>query len=336
MALLALAWGASAQTLRWASQGDPQTMDPDSQNESLTNMVNGQIYERLTNRDAKLAIVPGLATSWAQTGPLTWRFKLRAGVKFHDGTPLTADDVVFSVQRAKEPTSQIAVWANAVGTAKRVDDLTVDFQLATFNPIFLQHIDQLWIMSRKWCEAHKATKPLDFKNKEESFTALHTNGTGPFMLASRQPGIKTVLKRNPNWWNKFEGNLQEVVYTPIATDATRLAALVSGEIDFVLDPAPRDIARLRNTAGVKVIEGPESRLVFIGMDQSRDKLLYGNVRRRQEPLQGRARAPGPLPGHRHRGGEDQADGRPVGAHRRADSVGQCVLRRPGPADPPAA
>lgn len=277
VALLALACGASAQTLRWTSQGDPQTMDPASQNESLTNMVNGQIYERLTSRDAKLAIVPGLATSWTQTGPLSWRFKLRPGVKFHDGTPFTADDVVFSVQRAKEPTSQIAVWANAVGTPKKVDDLTVDFQLSTFNPIFLQHIDQLWIMSRKWCEAHKVTRPLDFKNKEEAYTALNANGTGPYVLASRQPGIKTVLKRNPNWWNKFEGNVQEVVYTPIATDATRLAALVSGEIDFVLDPAPRDVARLRNTPGVKVIEGPENRLVFIGMDQSRDKLLYGNV-----------------------------------------------------------
>ncbi len=275
--LLAWACGASAQTLRWASQGDPQTLDPHSQNESLTNMVNGQIYERLTNRDAKLALVPGLAAQWTQTGPLTWRFKLRPGVKFHDGTPLTADDVVFSVQRAKEPTSQIAVYANAVGVAKRVDDLTVDFQLAGFNPVFLQHIDQLWIMSRKWCEAHRVTKPLDFKNKEESFAAVNANGTGPFTLVSRQPGSKTVLRRNPAWWNKTEGNVQEVVYTPIATDATRLAALISGEVDFVLDPAPRDITRLRNTPGVKVIEGPENRLVFIGMDQARDKLLYGQV-----------------------------------------------------------
>lgn len=167
MALLAWACGASAQTLRWAGAGDPQTLDPHSQNESLTNVVNGQIYERLTNRDAKLALVPGLATSWSQTGPLSWRFKLRPGVKFHDGTPLTADDVVFSVQRAKEPTSQIANYANAVGVARRADDLTVDFQLSSFNPVFLQHIDQLWIMSRKWCEAHRAVKPLDFKNKEE-------------------------------------------------------------------------------------------------------------------------------------------------------------------------
>lgn len=284
VAVLAAACGASAQTLRWASQGDPQTMDPHSQNETLTNNVNGQIYERLTNRNAKLELVPGLAAEWTQTAPLTWRFKLRPGVKFHDGTPLTADDVVFSIQRAKEPTSQIAVYANAVGVPRRIDDLTVEFQLATFNPIFLQHTDQLWIMSRKWCETNRVARPLDFKNKEESFAAMNANGTGPYQLISRQPGIKTVLKRNANWWGKFAGNVQEVVYTPIASDATRLAALISGEIDFLLDPAPRDVTRLRNTAGVKVIDGPENRLVFIGMDQARDKLLYGNVPGNKNPF----------------------------------------------------
>ncbi len=277
MGVAGMASGVSAQTLRWAGQGDPQTLDPHSQNETLTNNVNSQVYERLTSRDAKLAIVPGLATEWKQTGPLTWRFKLRPGVKFHDGTPLTADDVVFSMQRAKEPTSQIAVYANAVGVPRRIDDLTVEFQLTAFDPIFLQHIDQLWIVSRKWCETNGVTRPLDFKNKEESFAATHANGTGPFMLVSRQAGIKTVLKRNPNWWGRFEGNVQEVVYTPIASDATRLAALVSGQVDLVNDPAPRDVARLRNTAGVKVIDGPENRLVFIGMDQARDKLLYGKA-----------------------------------------------------------
>ena len=97
------------------------------------------------------------------------------------------------------------------------------------------------------------------------------------MLVSRAPGVKTVYKRNPSWWGKAEGNVDEIVYTPIGNDATRLAALVSGEIDFVLDPAPRDVPRLRSTSGVKIIDGPENRVVFIGMDQGRDKLLYGNV-----------------------------------------------------------
>jgi peptide/nickel transport system substrate-binding protein len=277
VALLATAGAAQAQVFRWASQGDPQTMDPHSQNESMTNMMNGQVYERLVKRDRQLMIVPSLATEWQQTGPLTWVFKLRPGVKFHDGSPFTAEDVVYSINRGKEITSQIAAYANAVGTPRAVDPMTVEFTLAQPNPIFLQHIDALWIMSKSWSEKNKVLKPLDFKNKEESFASFNTNGTGPFMLASRAPGIKTTYKRNPNWWGKFEGNVQEIVYTPISNDATRLAALVSGEIDFVLDPAPRDIPRLRNTAGVKIVDGPENRVVFIGMDQARDKLLYGNV-----------------------------------------------------------
>jgi peptide/nickel transport system substrate-binding protein len=277
LSLLAAACLAQAQTLRWASQGDPQTMDPHSQNESMTNMINGQVYERLVKRDRNLNIVPGLATEWSQTGPMTWRFKLRPGVKFHDGSAFTADDVVYSINRAKEPTSQVAVYANALGAPKKIDDLTVEFQLSTPNPIFLQHLDSMWMMSKSWSEKNKATKPLDFKNKEEAFTSRNSNGTGPYILVTREPGVKTVYKRNPNWWGKFEGNVQEIVFTPISNDATRLAALVSGEIDFVLDPAPRDVPRLRNTQGVKIVDGPENRVVFIGMDQARDQLLYGKA-----------------------------------------------------------
>ena len=279
---LAAPWAASvqAQTLRWASQGDAQTMDPHSQNEGLTNMINGQVYEYLIRRDRQLSFVPALATEWTQTGPLTWRFKLRPGVRFHDGSPFAAEDVVFSVNRAKEVTSQINVYANAVGTPVALDALTVEFRLDKVNPVFLQHLGSLWIMSKSWAERHRVLKPLDFKNKEESHASFNTNGTGPYMLVSRQPGIRTTYKRNPNWWGRFEGNVQEIVYTPISNDATRLAALVSGEIDFVLDPAPRDVARLRNTAGVKVVDGPENRVVFIGMDQHRDELLYGSVKNR--------------------------------------------------------
>ncbi|MDE2393967.1 MAG: ABC transporter substrate-binding protein [Burkholderiales bacterium] len=269
---------APAQTLRWASAGDAQTMDPDSQNVQTTNMMNGQVYETLVEFDRNLQMIPALALSWEQTGPLVWRFKLRPGVKFHDGTPFTADDVVFSIERAAAPTSQISNYAAAVGKARKVDDLTVEFQLAAPDPIFLPHISTLFIMSKSWCEAHKATKPLDFKAGEESYASFHANGTGPYMLVSRAPGIKTVYKRNPGWWGKFDGNVQEIVYTPIANDATRLAALVSGEIDFVLDPSPRDLPRLRHTAGIKIIDGPENRIVFIGMDQGRDELLYSSVK----------------------------------------------------------
>jgi peptide/nickel transport system substrate-binding protein len=278
LAAAALASGASAQTLRWASQGDAQTMDPYSQNELLTNAMNGQVYETLVNRNKTMGLDPVLATEWQQVSPLLWRFKLRPNVKFHDGTPFTADDVLFSMQRAKESASDIAQYANALGTPKKVDNLTVEFQLASVNPIFLQHLSLVQIMSKAWCEKNNAVKPVNFKAKEEGYASFHANGTGPYQLVSRQPDIKTVYKRNPGWWGKFDGNVQEVVYTPIKSDATRVAALVSGEIDFVLDPAPQDLPRLRNTPNVKVLEGPENRIVFIGMDQLRDELQYSSVK----------------------------------------------------------
>ncbi len=278
IAALTMTGLAQAQTLRWASAGDPQTMDPYSQNENLTNATNHQIYEFLVERDKTLGFVPGLATEWKQEGPLKWVFKLRKGVKFHDGKPFTADDVVFSVNRALEKTSQIAAYASGLGTPKKIDDLTVEFNLAQVNPIFLDHLNTVFIMSKAWCEEHKATKPQDFANKEEAYTAFNANGTGPYMLVARQPDVKTVLKRNPNYWGKLEGNVQDVIYTPIKNDATRMAALITGEVDFVLDPPPRDLEKLRENKQIKIVEGPENRVVFIGMDQGRDELLYASVK----------------------------------------------------------
>jgi peptide/nickel transport system substrate-binding protein len=278
--LLVLPLAVPAQTLRWASQGDPMTMDPHSQNEGLTNTVNGQVYERLTRRDRALRIVPSLATEWSQTGPTTWRFKLRPGVKFHDGAPFGAEDVVFSVNRAKDEAGTFSVYGKALGTPVAIDPLTVEFRLDRVNPVFLEQLDLIFVMNKAWAEKHKVQKPLNFKAKEESYASFAANGTGPYQLVKREPGIRTSFKRFAGWWGKPEGNVQEIVYLPIANDATRLAALLSGEIDFVLDPAPRDIVRLRNTAGVKIVEGPENRIVFIGMDQQRDELLHGSVKDR--------------------------------------------------------
>ena len=219
-----------------------------SQNESFTNAMNGQIYDFLVARDKKLEIAPSLAAEWKQDGPLRWTFKLRRGVKFHDGRPFTADDVVFSVQRAKEKTSQISNYANALGEPKKIDDFTVQFDLQQFAPGFLEHLNTVYIMSKSWCEEHKVTKPQDFTNKEETYAARNANGAGPYLLVSRAPDVKTVLKRNPNYWGSFEGNVREVIYTPIASAPTRVAALISGELDFILDPPPPDLARLRATS----------------------------------------------------------------------------------------
>ena len=282
-AILALAFAlvvatAGARPFRWASQGDPQTIDPHSQNELLTNSINGQMYETLVNRGKTLEIVPALATAWQQVDPLTWRFTLRKGVRFHDGTPLTADDVLFSVQRASQSSSQIRVYAAALGKPSKIDDYTVEFKLPEPNPIMLEHATLVQIMSRAWCVKNKVERPLDFSAKEESYASLHANGTGPYILKSREPDVKTVLVRNPNWWGKPEGNVTEVTYLSIKSDPTRVSALISGNVDLILDPPPQDVPRLRKQAGVKVVEGPENRIVFFGFDQEREQLLYSDVK----------------------------------------------------------
>lgn len=270
--------GVTAKPFRWAGAGDPLTMDPHSQNEGLTNAMNGQVYEKLLRYDKKLQLTPALATEWKQIDPLTWTFKLRPNVKFHDGSAMTADDVVFSLERAKHANSQIRVYAGQVGTAKKIDNLTVEIKLANVNPIFLSHLETIQIMNKAWSEKNNAATPQNFKDKEEKFTALNSNGTGPFQLVSRQPDVKTVYKKFDGWWNKHEGNVTSVTFTPIKSDATRVAALISGELDFILDPPPQDVERLEKTPNTKVINGVENRVIFIGMDQARDELQYSNVK----------------------------------------------------------
>ncbi len=273
-------WGSMghAQTLRWASQGDLLTLDPHSQNELLTNAINSQIYETLVQRGKQMEIGPGLAMEWQRLSPQHWRFRLRPGVKFHDGSTLTADDVVFSVQRAQHTVSGVRVYAHALGEARRVDDLTVDFVQPQFNPVFLEHLSLIHVMNRAWSARHNALAPQDFRNREEKHTALNANGTGPYRLELRQPDVKTVFKRNAGWWGRFEGNVQDVVYMPIRSDATRAAGLLAGELDFVLDPSPQDVDRLRASPRLKVVDGVENRIIFIGLDQGRDELLYSNVK----------------------------------------------------------
>ena len=282
LAVALLAAPAAAKTLRWASQGDPQTADPYSQNEGLTNMFSQSVHDTLVMRDNALRLVPGLAVSWQQVEPTTWRFNLRRGVKFHDGSPFTADDVVFSYERAQHPNSQMRQYAVPVGKPRKIDDYTVEFVQDRPNPVTLEHATTIYIMSKAWALKHKVERPLDFKGKEETHASRNANGTGPWILVSREPGVRTVLRRNPDWWGVREGrapgNVTEIVFTQVSADATRTAALLSGQIDFVLDPPPQDLARLEGGKETKVVRGQENRIVFFGFDQHREELLYSSVK----------------------------------------------------------
>jgi peptide/nickel transport system substrate-binding protein len=273
---------AQAATFRWSSQGDFLTADPHAQNEGINNLIGNHVYERLTARDRSLKLVPSLATRWEQVNATTWRFHLRKNVKFHDGTPFTAEDVVFSIERAQLPSSNFKTFATLIGKPRRVDEHTVEIATPGPSPILLEYVNAIMIMSKAWALKNGAAKPQDFKNAEDTFASRNANGTGPYRFVSWEPEVKTVLRRNPDWWGitagRLEGNVDEIVYRPIKSDATRMAALVSGEIDFVLDPPLQDIQRLKSNGAVRVIEGPENRVIFLAMDQSRDELKYGNVK----------------------------------------------------------
>lgn len=265
---------AEEHTFRYASSGDVLTLDPHSANETLTNGMKQNVYEGLVRRRWDLGIEPGLAVSWSQPDATTWRFELRRGVTFHDGTPFTADDVVFSFQRNKNKSSQLADVLASVKEVRKVDDHTVDYITRGPDPMLLQELTNHFIMSRRWCEEHGTTEPAQFLDKE-TYATRHANGTGPFMVAERVADTRTVLVANPRWWGNptKEHNLTRVEFRPIANAATRVAALLSGEVDMIYPVPLQDIPRVRSTPGFQVLEAPEARVLFFGFDQWRDELL---------------------------------------------------------------
>ncbi|MBV9532139.1 MAG: ABC transporter substrate-binding protein [Bradyrhizobium sp.] len=269
---------SSGQVLRYANQGELKSLDPYTLNETTTLAHLGHVYEGLVERDKELKIIPALAESWETPEPTRWRFHLRRGVKFQNGDPFTADDVVFSADRVRAKGSNLLSRIPADAKVVKVDDYTVDFILTSSNPILISQWDTWYIMDKKWSEENNAVAPTPAAATTPSFASLHANGTGPFSVESHQPGVKTVFKASPNWWRKPEHNLKEIIFTPIASDATRVAALLSGEVD-VIEPVPiQDIQRVNASGVATVMTGPEIRTIFLGMDQARDELLYSNVK----------------------------------------------------------
>ncbi|WP_343593164.1 ABC transporter substrate-binding protein [Paracidovorax wautersii] len=263
---------AQAATMRWAGANDILTVDPHAQNHQTTHAFLQQIYEGLVRYDKNYQIQPALATKWTQISPTQVRFELRRGVKFHDGAPFTADDVVFSITRVMTPPSNMISSVQSVKEVRKVDDFTVDLILKGPNPVLLRELTEARIMNKAWAEKNNSVKAQDYAGKEENFASRNANGTGPFMLVGWQPDVKLTLKKNPNWWDKPAGNVDEVVFTPIKSAATRTAALVSGQVDFVVDPPPQDLARMKASPDLKLVEGAENRTIYLGLDQFRDEL----------------------------------------------------------------
>ena len=270
---------AHAKTFKWASQGEISTWDIHSQNNALQNGLHANVYESLVYYNSRtFQLEPALATRWAEVSPTQYRFNLRQGVKFHDGAAFTADDVVYSITRALAKTSNFTIYTSGIARVVRVDDNTVDIITRAPNPVLLRQLTELRIMNRAWAEKNKSVEPKDIKAAEETFAHRNANGTGPFVLKQWVPDQRMVFTKNPSWWGTTEGNVTEIIYTPIKSDATRIAALLSGEVDMVLDPAPQDLARLRSNSSLKIMDGIENRTIFLGMDQFREELVGSNVK----------------------------------------------------------
>ena len=221
-----------AKTIKWSMQGDSLTLDPHAQNEGPTTQVSRQVYEALVTRGLDMSIEPQLATDWKTTDPNTWVFNLRKGVKFSDGTDMTAKDVVFSILRAKQPTSDFKEYISTISDVKEIDNYTVQVTTSKPNPILLNQLSNIFIMSKKWSIDFGATVSQNWDGGEETFSATNAMGTGPFKITLREPNTKTVFERNSNWWGSMKDKgVTEIHLLPIKNSATSCLLYTSDAAD---------------------------------------------------------------------------------------------------------
>ena len=269
---------AQSVTMKWGAQNDILTLDPHSQNHATTLAIVMNSYEGLTRYGPKFDVEPALATKWTYIAPTQLRFDLRKGVKFHDGSPFTADDVIFSYGRISQPNGTMQIYVTGVKEIKKIDDYTVDMMLAAPDPVLLRSLIDFRIMSKTWAEKNRTTNVQDYKAKEENYASRNVNGTGPYHITSWQPDQKITMTINKGWWDKPGGNVTDVIYTPIKSDPTRVAALLSGELDLLSDVPTQDVARLRGDSKFKIVDGNEVRTIYIALDLGSDELKYSSVK----------------------------------------------------------
>ena len=273
----------AAAPLSIASAFDPQTMDPHAIALLYHSRVVFQVYESLVGRDERFKLEPALALSCQAMSPTVWRFRLRPGVLFHDGTPFTADDVVFSIERTLTAPSQRAFQIKGVTGARKVDGLTVEILLEAPDAVLPEKLHYIAMMSRAWSERHGVTRPQDFNGKQETHAVRHANGTGPLRLVRYEPDVRTALERHPQWWgwaDRRSGNLGRVDFVTVKSDATRLAALASGEVDLVLDPPYQDIARLKTDSRLALVQTADIGQQYLTFDLARTELQDSDVKGR--------------------------------------------------------
>lgn len=281
--VISLAGPAAAENvLRWASGAGALTFDPHSANHGPSIVQRDPVYERLLTTSARLEVIPQLATAWRPVDPLAWEFELRQGVRFHDGAPFTAEDVVFSLKRARAEHSQYADYFADISDVRAIDAHTVRITTRAPDALLPDRLRKLFIMSKAWAEEHGVTRTADFEAGEQTYATHHANGTGPFILETFEPRGPIVMRRNPDWWGyeHYPVNIDRIEYTPIGNPEQRLEVLSKGKIDLLTSPPLDALDRIEGTPGWKLVQTTQLRSVWLGLAQASPELRSFNIKGR--------------------------------------------------------
>ncbi len=276
--ILLLGSSAFGETFRWSYQSNVAGLDVMSSGDIPTRNLLRNVYEALTRLDDELKPVPALAESWAVVSPTVWRFNLRKNVVFHDGAPMTADDVLFSYKRATSATSDVKSRINSIKAIRKVDAHTVEIETVAPSPTLLADLTYLDIFSERWATANNAVDPAPLAQRVENYATRNANGSGPFRIVSFDSAKGAELVPFEKWWDTKEHNITRAVFTPITVDATRVAALLANQVDMIFPLPQQDVQRVQASPRHELLMGPQDLVIFLGMDQTRDELLYSNIK----------------------------------------------------------
>ena len=283
--LLSAAGSAAAENLlRWGNADDAKTADPHSYSDIESDSVMQQIYDTLLALDSDMNVADHLAVAWKPLNPTTWEFELRQGVRFHDGTPLTAEDVVFSIRRAQAETSDVKDYLRSVVGVQAIDEHTVRFTTDGPDPLLWAHLARIRILSKGWAERHAVTVPADFRAGEITYASQHANGTGAFILEEFDRTGRIVMVRNPDWWGleSYPHNVDRIERIHVASIEEGVQALLDGKIDFLQEVPYRSrwLEQLEGAAGVKLVRARWFTTTYLVLDQGKAELRSSNIKGR--------------------------------------------------------
>jgi peptide/nickel transport system substrate-binding protein len=269
--LAAPAAGTEGKTLRMAYDADPTSLDPHEQLSGATLQLSHLLFDTLVRFKKDLTLEPRLAERWERIDDRTTRFHLREGVKFQSGRTLSAQDVVWTVNRLKQSPDFKALFEPFEG-ARAIDEQTVDLITKGPYPLVLNLATYVFPMDREfYAGTDERGRPKDQIVKHgASFASTHASGTGPFVVTRQEQGVRLDLNRFADYWDKASpGNVGRIVFTPIKEPATRVAALLSGSVDFIAPVPPTDLARIEANPCCTLITMPSTRIVTFELNQRR-------------------------------------------------------------------